>query len=347
MAKKKRKLSDGAATQPEPDAAAVEEDEDEPKGDSNSKSAAAPTAEERLAAFGEAFMSSINRAPPKPKAAPPPRAADPFKSAPAALEAALERKVGAPGLPGEGKKRRRNKSKKARLEKLALQGKSGSGDTPSTGGAASAAAPSGAPKLEARLFGLPAASVAPDPRSKPPQLSARDRRNFMSGKVSSIRMQKSEEDVQGGSKKRGGERTAEDAEFQKTLRDVLHYVTPLLGKRERQQYEDSKIRALGGKIEKQKMPYRRFQEEIKINKQKRERLVEEDKLAGVEMSANAYKASWVVDSVLKKKKEALKDKKKRREDGFLRLGLGARERGGMATIPKAAIKNMQRGSKII
>jgi len=343
MAKKKRKLSDGSATQPEPDADAVEEDEDEPKGDSGSKSAAAPTAEERLAALGEAFMNSIDRAPPRPKAALPPRAADPFKSAPAALEAVLERKVGAPGLPGEGKKRRRNKSKKARLEKLALQGKSGSGDTPLTGGTASAAAPSDAPKLEARLFG--AASVAPDPRSKPPQLSARDRRNFMSGKVSSIRAKKSEDDVQGGSRKRGGERTAEDAEFQKTLRDVLHYVTPLLGKRERQQYEDSKIRALGGKIEKQKMPYRRFQEEIKINKQKRERLVEEDKLAGVEMSANAYKASWVVDSVLKKKKEALKDKKKRREDGFLRLGLGARERGGMATIPKAAIKNLQRGKK--
>merc|ERR1711865_343536 len=134
-----------------------------------------------------------------------------------------------------------------------------------------------------------------------------------------------------------GGRTEEDAEFQKTLREVVNYVTPLLGKRERQQFEDSKVRALGGTIEREKMPYKRFQLTIKENKAKRARLVEEDKLAGVEMSANAYKASWVVDSVLKKKKEALKDKKKRQEDGINRLGMGARERNGMATIPRAAI----------
>lgn len=351
-ATKRRKLATVDAGDDEAPAAPVAVDETDDGARKDKKraktGAAAPSAEDRLAALGEAFMRSIDGPPPKRAGA----AVAPRQSANVA--SSEPRKVGAPGLPGEGKKRRRNKNKnKARaagssaIESAPAKGGSGSNFTaphPNNSAGLQAAVA----RASAAVFGG-ASLAAPAAAGAPPQMSKRERRDFMSGKVSCIRSSWKPENDDAPEQRRGGTkpgaRSEQDAEFQKTLKEVLHFVTPQLGKRERQQYEDSKIRALGGTIEKQKMPYKRFQETIKQNKEKREKLVAEDKYMGVEMSANAYKASWVVDSVLKKKKAALKDKKERQEGGINRLGMGARERNGMATISRAAINGMKRGGK--
>merc|ERR1712224_1106703 len=118
----------------------------------------------------------------------------------------------------------------------------------------------------------------------------------------------------------------EDAEFKKTLREVLDFVTPQLGKQERMQYEEAKLRALGGTLDRrQKQPYNLFQQDQKRRDAKRAKVVENEKYLGVSMSA---RSGQEVDKILRKKKEALKEKKRRREDGFLRLGMGAKESRG-------------------
>merc|ERR1712098_141502 len=98
-------------------------------------------------------------------------------------------------------------------------------------------------------------------------------------------------------------------------REVLDYVTPQLGKHERRQYEEAKIRALGG-----------------------------EKTLGVSTSVSSHRKQWAVDRKIKIKKEALKEKKRRREDGLLRIGLGAKESRGMAVISNRALKGLQRGA---
>lgn len=160
----------------------------------------------------------------------------------------------------------------------------------------------------------------------------------MSGKVSDIR---SRGEGQVAERRRGGGDPEEDAEFRKTLREVLDFVTPNLGKRERQQYEDAKIRALGGQVDaRQKMPYCLLKKQMKHSEEKRKEKLEEEKQLGVSMSASGHRTGWEVDKLLRKKKEMLKDKKRRREDKFLSVGMGAKEKGGMAMIPKKAIKAM-------
>lgn len=168
----------------------------------------------------------------------------------------------------------------------------------------------------------------------PPRMTAAEKRRFMSGNVADIRSK-------GGPKttaKRHGD-PEEDAEFRKTLRDVLEYVTPQLGKQERRQYEQAKIRALGGQIdERPKRPLNLLKQDAKIFERKRTAKLEEEKHLGVSMSASKHRGRYEVDKLLKEKKEMLKDKKRRREDGFLRLGLGAKENRGMAIISKGAIR---------
>merc|ERR1711865_880526 len=119
--------------------------------------------------------------------------------------------------------------------------------------------------------------------------------------------------------------------------------TPQLGKRERQQYEEAKIRALGGTVDaRQKMPYSLLKKQAKKHEAVRQEKLEEEKHLGVSMSANNHRMGFEIDKVLKNKKEMLKEKKKRQEDGFLRIGMGAREKGGMATLSKSAIRSLQR-----
>merc|ERR1712046_369100 len=92
-------------------------------------------------------------------------------------------------------------------------------------------------------------------------MSAAEKRRFMSGKVSDIRSHGAQSPAVG--RKSGGD-PEEDAEFRKTLRDVLEFVTPQLGKRERQQYEEAKLRALGGQVDARlKRPYNLLKQDAK------------------------------------------------------------------------------------
>merc|ERR1711953_1419927 len=96
-------------------------------------------------------------------------------------------------------------------------------------------------------------------RSSAPRISAAERKRFMSGKVSEIRGKKQSEITTKGGRRH---ETEEDREFKNTLREVLDYVTPQLGKHERKQYEEAKLRALGGTIEKrEKVPYSKLQKD--------------------------------------------------------------------------------------
>jgi len=173
----------------------------------------------------------------------------------------------------------------------------------------------------------------------PQRISKAEQRRFMSGKVSDIRSKGIEPP-----KKRGGGGGAdpeEDAEFRKTLREVLDYVTPQLGKQERRQYEQAKIRALGGQLdERPKRPLNLLKKDAKRFAAKREEILEEEKHLGVSMSASKHRGRYEVDKLLKEKKEMLRDKKRRREDGhnINALGLGAKEKFGMATISKGAAR---------
>lgn len=263
----------------------------------------AVSAEERLAAFGDAFLQSIE--------GPPPMVQKPRRSPDAPSEAKLS-------LRGDdlatasvaGKRRKKKKSQKPSATK---------DDRVVRTSSLEASDKLSSDKPVQRL---------------PPRMTAAEKRRFMSGNVADIRSK-------GGPKttaKRHGD-PEEDAEFRKTLRDVLEYVTPQLGKQERRQYEQAKIRALGGQIdERPKRPLNLLKQDAKIFERKRTAKLEEEKHLGVSMSASKHRGRYEVDKLLKEKKEMLKDKKRRREDGFLRLGLGAKENRGMAIISKGAIR---------
>merc|ERR1712176_121451 len=100
------------------------------------------------------------------------------------------------------------------------------------------------------------------------------------------------------------------------------FVTPQLGKQERRQFEEQKIRALGGTMEKrEKMPYKMLQAHRKAGEARRQKVLAEEKTLGVSMSVSKHRKQWGIDQLQKQKKEEIKEKKRRREDGLLRLGL--------------------------
>merc|ERR1712048_381320 len=166
-----------------------------------------------------------------------------------------------------------------------------------------------------------------------------EKRRFMSGKVADIRSKGGAQSTERGHKAE----TEEDREFKKTLREVLDFVTPQLGKQERRQFEEQKIRALGGTLEKrEKMPYKMLQAHRKSGEATRKKKIEEEKTLGISMSVSKHRKQWGIDQLQKQKKEELKEKKRRREGGIMRLGLGAREHKGMAVIPSASLRKYQR-----
>jgi len=182
-------------------------------------------------------------------------------------------------------------------------------------------------------------------RHSPNLAAMAERRRFMSGKVAKIHAHSLPSAQHGHGRRRHGGDDDMETEFRSTLRDVIDFVTPQLGKRERKQYEEAKIRALGGTVDpRPKTPYALLQKQLKGHQEKRRRLLEEEKVLGVSMSANQHRPGWAVDKLLKKKKEAIKDKRRRREDRFLDIGMGAREKRGMAVIPNGALRKY-RGCK--
>jgi len=167
----------------------------------------------------------------------------------------------------------------------------------------------------------------------------------MSGKISDIRSdkQKSQGDV--GSR-RDREDPEEDAEFKKTLKQVLDFVTPQLDINARKQWEEAKIRALGGTVDKRrKMNYAALQRSQKKLEAERLEKVNRDKELGIVSHASNHRTVWQVDKLRKKRTEELKEKKKRRkQEDVFRLGMGAREKKGLFTIPQREIKSFKRRS---
>lgn len=254
------------------------------------------TLEDRLAAFGEAFMGSIEGAPVRTVPhSPRSRPAEPGQSS--SLSATSE-----PG-PRPSKKR-----------KKACRDAQNPEVSASTADVQPPAVPTKPPSPKLAPASAPAERPAPAASNSRaiPRMSAAEKRRFMSGKVSEIRS-RGPNSVGKGS--RGGQ-SEEDREFRQTLREVLDFVTPQLGKEEQRQYEDAKIRALGGTVEKRnKMPYRLLQIKQKERTEQRRQQLQEEKYLGVSMSANQYRNGREVDKLLKQKKEMIKEKKRRREDG--------------------------------
>jgi len=173
-----------------------------------------------------------------------------------------------------------------------------------------------------------------------PRITASQRRRFMSGNVSEIRAKPMEPPK---SKRRSkGDDEEESEAFKQTLKEVLDFVIPNLGKRERKQYEQQKLRALGATPDKgEKIPYNIMQKAMKKHEAQRQEILAEEKTLGVSTSASAHRQAYIVETLRRKKKKAEKEKVKRREDRTYDLGMGAREKNGMAVIPKRSIARFQ------
>jgi len=162
----------------------------------------------------------------------------------------------------------------------------------------------------------------------------------MSGNVSKIRAKGSE----ATERRRHGKESEQDAEFNKTLKEVLNYVIPQLGKQERKQWENNRIRALGGTLDKgQKIPYNCMQRWMKAQKERRKEALEEEKHLGVSMSASKHRLAHHNEKLIRNKKELKKLKMhKRDQKSMMQLGMGARESKGMVVIPNRAIRALKR-----
>merc|ERR1712072_325168 len=113
--------------------------------------------------------------------------------------------------------------------------------------------------------------------------------------------------------------------------EMNRFVMPKMEKRLQHQFEEAKIVALGGKLEKrQKKPYTVIQRLAKERKEKLKDLKEEEKQLGVKMHQHTY--SWKVDSDRKKKKE-LKNMSKRRFSKRL-LSIGYQKNGELRVSKK-------------
>lgn len=140
-------------------------------------------------------------------------------------------------------------------------------------------------------------------------------------------------------RKQTGE-TEDSAEFKKTLKDVLNFVVPQLGKSERRQYERAKIRALGGTLEKRPFePYAALQRRQKVEEAARQRRLQEEKTLGVSLSAVKQRRGFNGDAAMQQKEQARIQKKRRKASDILTLGAGAKERRGMVFLPKSKVKN--------
>eukprot|EP00933_Yihiella_yeosuensis_P053414 TRINITY_DN5164_c0_g3_i1.p1 TRINITY_DN5164_c0_g3~~TRINITY_DN5164_c0_g3_i1.p1 ORF type:complete len:359 (+),score=106.72 TRINITY_DN5164_c0_g3_i1:65-1078(+) len=203
-----------------------------------------------------------------------------------------------------------------------------------------ASSPAEVPKVSSKATERPAPRVLQVP-GRP--MGAAERRRFMSDKVDKIRSKPIEPEQRKGGKKKDSE---EDAFFKQTLKDVLNYVTPQLGKQERKQHEQATIRALGGTLEKRPHePYSHVQRQLKSQERGRQLRLAEEKIMGVSFSANQQRRTNVADSLLRRNKEEKKAKQRRKENEILSLGMGAKESRGMAVIPKRALKAYQQSGR--
>jgi len=175
-----------------------------------------------------------------------------------------------------------------------------------------------------------ASESRPAPRvlQMPGRSFSSEKRRFMSDKVADIRSK-----PQAPKQKRKAGDTEESAEFKKTLKDVLNFVVPQLGKVERRQYEQAKIRALGGTLEKRPFePYAHLQRQHKKEEVARQNRLEKEKTLGVSLSVVKQRRRG--ESVIQRKAQERLEKKRRKDNDILGVGAGARERGGMVVLSK-------------
>lgn len=175
------------------------------------------------------------------------------------------------------------------------------------------------PKPVARQLEMPRSSVASE------------KRRFMSEKVSMIRSKPTVVQVV----KKGEEDTAE---FKKTLKDVLNFVVPQMGRRTRRQYEEAKLRALGGTLEKRPFePYAALRDRQKKEEAARQKRLEAEKTLGVSFSAHKQRRGYNGQAAMSRKEQESREKKKRKSSDILNVGVG-RERRGMVVLPKSKVK---------
>lgn len=316
-------IADGGAERPEDEAG-------EPCGKANKASAPAGlSVEERLAAFGDAFLDSLEGGPPKPLRRRPDPASKKRENKPAPQVAVEEESASqGPGSEDEAsstafianflRKETAQAGSAAQTPKVKSFGVSGGRGAASAGDAASGAA------------------------HHQRRMSASEKRRFMSGKVSNCWGEKKPPpEPSRRNKKKVGDEDDDDPEFKGALKEMLNFVMPRLGKTERKQYEAQKIRALGGTPDKRpQLPMRHMVAAQKRHDEKRKAKIEEDKYLGVKTSASNHNSHWDVERLRRVKRDEMKDKKQRRSDRITDIGMGARERNGIAYIPKRSIANM-------
>jgi len=116
---------------------------------------------------------------------------------------------------------------------------------------------------------------------------------------------------------------------------VLDWVYPQMGKPQRRQYEQAKIRALGGTADKnEKINFRYLQQKVKAQKARAEKAKEEAKFAGVRLMGP--------EALLARKKEKEKGEKKRQKkqrdkERDFTASVG-KFKGGMLTLGSRAMK---------
>ena len=165
----------------------------------------------------------------------------------------------------------------------------------------------------------------------PTRSMASEKRRFMSEKVSVIRSKPTV--VQ--AVKKGEEETLE---FKKTLKDVLNFVVPKMGRRSRRQYEEAKLRALGATLEKRPFePYAALRDRQKKEEVARQKRLEADKTMGVSFSAHKQRRGYNGQAAVSRKEQEAREKKKRKGSDILNVGVG-RERRGMVVLPKSKVK---------
>ena len=248
-----------------------------------------------------------------------------------------------PLLQGKKKKTKKSKDKK---DKVVTKGTKDSKDSSDSKDSkdkemvkdvdikeASSTVAASAPRPETSRAAAPAARVL----QIPGRSFSSEKRRFMSDKVADIRSkpQAPKQKRKGG---KGGD-TEDTAEFKKTLKDVLNFVVPQMGKFERRQYEEAKVRALGGTLEKRPHePYSVLQKRWKRQEETRQQRLEEEKNLGVSLSVVKHRTRHGGEVAMNRKEQARIEKKRRKESDILGLGAGARERRGMVMLPKNRVK---------
>lgn len=282
------------------------------------------TAEQRLAALGEAFLNSIDGTPILPRIE---RKKAARVSAISTSRPSTQKAQTTSADVSESKKRKKQKKKRA-------------GSIPELPRPSPLLAPKDAKSIANSTPNQEVAASSGRAQAKPLQVPGRptpvsERRRFMSDKICQIRSEAQPPEV--GRRKRGD--PEEDAFFKKTLKEVLNFVTPQLGKTERLQFERKRILALGGTLEKRACHnYAYHQRKRKDQEEERQKKLQEEKILGVSFSETKHRHTHIGDSLVRKKKKEGLQKKRRRDNEILNLGMGAKESRGLAIIPKRSIK---------